>query len=71
MKLLNIDAYAAHLKNYAGPRLDNSVKNIKIVRSKEKEEMVSAVIDTLKNLMTADTCLKTNVNTGMGFIIGQ
>lgn len=71
LKLLNIDGYAAHLKNYEGPRLNSNVKNIQIARSKEKEEMVKAVIDTLKNLMAADTCLKTNINTGMGFVLGQ
>lgn len=70
LKLLNIDAHAELLlKRYSGPRLQ-SIKDVQQARSKDKEQMVSAVLDTLKNLM-AEWCLRTNINTNMGFFLGK
>lgn len=70
LKLLNIDAHAELLMSgYNGSRLD-TLKDLKLVRSKDKEQMVSVVLDTLKNLM-AEWCLRSNINTQMGFLLGM
>lgn len=69
LKLLNINAFAGLLLNgYNGPKLDDTLLNLNVIRSKEKEQMVLTVLDTLKNLM-AEWCLKSNVNTRMGFLL--
>lgn len=67
---MNIDAYAGVLlKDYSGPRLE-MLQDLQLTRSKEKEQLVSVVLDTLKNLM-AEWCLQSNVNTRMGFLLGK
>lgn len=70
MKLLNINAFAELLlKNYTGPKLD-TFQDFQIVRSKEKQQLVTTVLDTLKNLM-AEWCLESNIDTKMGFLLGK
>lgn len=70
LKLLNIDAYAGVLlENYNGPRLE-TLHDLQLTRSKEKEQLAAVVLDTLKNLM-AEWCLQSNVNTRMGFLLGK
>lgn len=73
-KLLNIDcACDLLIKEYTGPRLskDSEIKNLEVVRSKEKEALVSVVLDSLSNLVNAEKYLKTAINTGWGFYIGR
>lgn len=74
LKLLNINSACELLiKNYDGPKLaaDSSVREAVATRSKSKEAMVTSVQDSLSNLVTPKTHLKTNVNTLMGFYIGN
>lgn len=69
LKLLNIDAAREHfIKSYEGPKLPEEMKNFKIMRSKEKEEMVKSVFDSLKSLMP-ETHLNQKIETNMGFYI--
>jgi hypothetical protein len=72
VKLLNINGAAVHLlKNYDGPTLDplSSVHTVNMAKTKEKTEMVEAIMDTLKNLIHSENHLGTNVNTNLGFSI--
>lgn len=74
LKLLNINAASKYLaKNYNGPRLSetSNINNLKITRTKEKEEIIMALVDTLRNLVQSDGKLKSNVDTSMGFYIGK
>jgi hypothetical protein len=74
VKLLNINGAAVHLlKNYDGPTLDplSSVHTVNMAKTKEKTEMVEAIMDTLKNLIHSENHLGTNVNTNLGFSIGK
>lgn len=69
---MNIDAYARLLlKNYTGPCLSDELRRFEVPRQKSKEEISASLLDTLKNLMNAETCLNINVNTEMGFLIGM
>lgn len=71
LKLLNIDG-AAHylLENYDGPKIapDHEIRRTMFSMSKSKSEMVSSVIDALKNLIS-ESYLRTRINTGLGFYI--
>lgn len=68
--MLNINAFAGlFLKDYSGPRLD-TLQDVQIVRNKGKQQMVSVVLETLKNLM-AEWCLQSDVDTNMGFLLGK
>lgn len=72
IKLLNINAYAQHfLPNYKGLKTDASavVKSVSITRTKEKQVLVASMVDSLGSLFSSDTYLRSNVNTGMGFLI--
>lgn len=70
LKLLNINAYTEYiLKDYSGPKL-KELKDMELARSKDKEQIATAVLDTLKNLM-AEWCLRSNINTKMGFFLGE
>lgn len=74
LKLLNINAASKYLvKNYNGPNLNetSNILKLKIIRTKEKEEVVLALVDTLKNLVQSDGKLKSNIDTSMGFYIGK
>jgi len=73
LKLLNINAAATYLiKDYNECQLDSKfVEDAKelVTRSKEKEEFVTSVLDTMKNLVQTDQYLRSNVKTDMGFYI--
>ncbi|KAF2900520.1 hypothetical protein ILUMI_05669 [Ignelater luminosus] len=72
LKLLNINSACELLmKNYNGPKLaaESNIRDAIATRSKSKEAMVSSVQDSLSNLFTPQTHLKTNINTLMGFYI--
>ncbi|KAI5728368.1 hypothetical protein M8J77_015342 [Diaphorina citri] len=72
LKLININGAAKHLvENYQGPFLDpaSSIWDIPMVRSRDKEALVSVLTDSLINLVPAQTHLRTNVDTRLGFFI--
>lgn len=74
LKLLNINGAARFLiPNYDGPFLNaaSPVNNFKLARTKEKQELVKSLLDSLKNLVQSENYLGTNINTGMGFFIGK
>lgn len=74
LKIINIDAAVEHLiPNYVGPRLEatSEIRNVDILRSREKEEMSTSVIECLRNLISNDNYLKLKVKTNMGFYIGK
>lgn len=45
--------------------------NTILTRTKEKQVMVSAVLDSLSSLLPSETYLRSNINTGLGFCIGK
>lgn len=71
LKLLNVNAAATHLiKDYNVPNVNEStILDTAIIRSKDKQELVASVLDTLKNLIPTDNYIETNVNTKMGVLI--
>lgn len=69
-KLLNINAAAKHIfKNDTGQFSDQSapIFDVTLERSKEKQEFVKGIVTALYALLPSRGCLKTNINTGMGF----
>lgn len=70
LKLLNIDGAAKFLLKYEVPILDSTLKSTAVPKSREKQEFVDIVIDTLKNFTNLESNVKINVNTQMGFCIG-
>lgn len=74
MKILNINAVAKHLTpDYGGPYVqDNSpIANVSFPYRKSKLVMVNGLLDTLKNLFTAQSYIRTEYDTKMGVIIGK
>lgn len=72
--MLNIDGAAKYLfQEYSGPRLPSSslIRNAKISYSKDKVEMVEAVLDSLRNLIQSENLIRAKVNSGLGFLIGS
>ena len=47
------------------------VLNITLERKKEKQEFIKGIITALHALLPTTGCLKTNINTGMGFALGK
>ncbi|KAK9876065.1 hypothetical protein WA026_011174 [Henosepilachna vigintioctopunctata] len=71
LKLLNIHgASECIMKDYSGNKLtDFALVKVIVPRRKEKIEMSESIINSLKNLMKTEIYLKTNVDTGYGFLI--
>ncbi|KYQ57603.1 Protein TBRG4 [Trachymyrmex zeteki] len=72
LKLLNINAVAQFvLKDYDGPFLkkDSEFNNISIVRSKEKQMYINALLETLTEVLQSSSYFKTNFDTNMGFLL--
>uniref|UniRef100_A0A1B6CQU6 RAP domain-containing protein n=1 Tax=Clastoptera arizonana TaxID=38151 RepID=A0A1B6CQU6_9HEMI len=72
LKLLNINGAAKlKIKDYKGPFLDSSDEkwNVSIQRTKDKQTLVTSVIDTLSNLVPSSYYLVTNIDSKMGFYI--
>ncbi|XP_075231980.1 FAST kinase domain-containing protein 4 [Lycorma delicatula] len=72
VKLLNINAAAKLIStDYTGPFLDSSTDFVdtEVPRAKEKQTLVACVSETLSNLLPSSVYMKTNINTGMGYII--
>lgn len=71
MKLLNIDAAARLLHtDYKGERL-SPVFEVPLSHSKNKQILVSGLLDALKSLFASETYVRTHVDTKMGFVIGK
>lgn len=72
LKLLNINA-AAQLKipGYEGPLLppDSDIHSVPLVRSRDKQLLVASILDAFSNLLPSATYLRTNIDTGMGFLL--
>ncbi|CAH2981610.1 unnamed protein product [Chilo suppressalis] len=68
-KLMMIDAYA-HMKYKSKvPRLPEDVSvGVPLVYTKEKMVFVHAILDTFKSLVSAESFLKKDCNSGMGFL---
>ncbi|XP_011873020.1 PREDICTED: protein TBRG4 [Vollenhovia emeryi] len=72
LKLLNINAVAQFvLKDYQGPLLkeDSEFYNVPIVRSKEKEMYINALLEALTEVLPSSSYFKTNFDTNMGFLL--
>lgn len=72
LKLININAAAKYLlKDYKGPFLDpaSSIWDIPLLRSRDKQALVAVLADSLINLVPAQTHLRTNVDSRLGFYI--
>ena len=50
---------------------DESSLEIITKRSKEKQQLIASVLDTLTNLFPSSNYFKSSVDTGMGFVIGN
>ncbi|KAL1132261.1 hypothetical protein AAG570_010218, partial [Ranatra chinensis] len=72
-KLLNINGSAMWTKGYNGPLLkeDSEVNRLTLVRTKGKQTLVKSVMDSLSSLLPSSNFLKINVDSGMGFLIGE
>ncbi|XP_022113387.2 FAST kinase domain-containing protein 4 isoform X1 [Pieris rapae] len=67
-KLMAIDAYVA-AKDPNSARLPEDISvGVAIVHTKEKALFVQSVMDTFKSLVSADTFLQRDCNSGMGFL---
>lgn len=74
MKLLNVNAVAKYLtSNYDGPYLKSeaSANDCPIAHRKSKKVLVQGLLDTLKNLFTDSSYIRTEHNIKLGFIIGK
>lgn len=69
-KLVLIDGYVGmSLPDYSGPRLpQETIQELPVVYSKEKQQYVSAILSTFKSLISSDNFLKKNCNSGLGFL---
>lgn len=67
-----IDAYASTVAPSATPRLAEDVSvGVPVVYTKEKQLYVQSIMDTFKTLVSAESFLKKNCNSGLGFLYGE
>ncbi|XP_063547944.1 FAST kinase domain-containing protein 4 [Cydia strobilella] len=67
-KLMAIDAYL-HLTSPSSPRLPSDISvGVPLVYTKEKTLYVHSIMDTFRSLVSADTFMKRECNSGMGFL---
>lgn len=74
MKLLNINAAAELLiSKYDGAKLatNSTIFDVPIVHNKNKQILVSGLLDALKSLFPSEKFVRTNVDSKMGFVIGN
>lgn len=68
-KLMMIDAYAQLTLKSEAPRLAEDVSvGVPLLRAREKAAYVQTILETFKNLVSADTFLRRDCNSGMGFL---
>ncbi|BES96095.1 FAST kinase-like protein, subdomain 1 [Nesidiocoris tenuis] len=68
-KLLNINGVAKFTQGYKGPFLNEETTNFSAARGKDKQALVKSVIDALSSLVPSEGYLRTDVDSGMGFLI--
>lgn len=69
-KLLNLNGVAKWTKGYKGSLLDeDSNLEAAVTRSKDKQQLVVSILDTLSNLFPSSNYFKSCVDSGMGFLI--
>lgn len=58
---------------FSGPLLpsDSDIYSVPLVRSREKQLLVASILDSFSNLLPSATYLRSNINTGMGFLLGD
>jgi hypothetical protein len=58
---------------FPGPLLpsDSDIHSVPLVRSREKQLLVASILDSFSNLLPSATYLRTNMDTGMGFLLGK
>lgn len=74
LKLLNINAAAKCLNpKYSGPVLaeDSEIFSVPLEHSKNKNTLVTGLMDALKSLFTSSELVRTRHDTRMGFVIGK
>lgn len=74
MKILNVNAVARHLtSNYDGPFIvpELPVNNCPFGYRKSKKILIQGLQDTLKNLFTDSSYIRTEHDTKMGFVVGK
>lgn len=74
LKLLNINAAAKFLnRKYNGPVLaeDSEIFSVPLEHSKNKNILVSGLLDALKSLFSSSNLIRTHQDTRMGFVIGK
>lgn len=66
-------ATAVQTFTYTDHRLASSsnIFDAPLQHSKNKKVLVDGMLDALKSLFASDTYVQTNVNTKMGFVIGE
>ncbi|XP_053605981.1 uncharacterized protein LOC128672704 isoform X2 [Plodia interpunctella] len=68
-KLMTIDAYVGHTVPAHTPRLPEDISvGVPLVPTKEKALYVQSIMDTFKSLVSAESFLKKDCNSGMGFL---
>lgn len=74
LKLLNINATAKCLgAKYSGPVLaeDSEIFSVPLEHSKNKNVLVTGLLDALKSLFSSSNLIRTHHDTRMGFVIGK
>lgn len=74
LKLLNVNAAAKCLNpKYTGPTLaeNSEIFSVPLTLSKNKIVLLDGLMDTLKNLFSANNLLRSQHDTRMGFVIGK
>lgn len=73
MKLLNVNGVAKYLtSNYDGPFIESvsTIYNCPFGYRKSKKILIQGLLDTMKNLFTYSSHIRTEYDTRLGFIIG-
>lgn len=74
LKLLNINAASKCCSpKYVGPVLaeDSEIFSLPLEHSKNKNILVSGLLDALKSLFSSKELIRTHYDTRMGFVIGN
>lgn len=67
------DDHSLNVSLVTGPMLDTNTDTwkVQLSRTKEKQTVVASVLDAMSNLLPSSQYIKTNIDTGMGFLIGK
>lgn len=58
---------------FSGPVLpsDSDVHSVPLIRSRDKQLLVASILDSFSNLLPSATYLRSSIDTGMGFLLGN